>query len=457
MILIVDDDIAVRTSLSLLLNSAAYQTVTADDATTALQLIKKEKPAMCILDLNFSADTSGREGMELLTQIRLNHTSLPVILITGWASIDLAVQGMKLGANDFINKPWNNEHVLQSVKTLMDLHAQKAEHRSRRQLDKHYNFKHIIAEDPKMLAILETISRVAATDASILITGESGTGKELIAEAIHENSLRKNRAFVKVNLGGISSSLFESEMFGHVRGAFTDARHDRIGRFEMANKGTIFLDEIGDLEPASQVKLLRVLQDRTYEVLGSSKSKTVDTRVVCATNKNLHDMVNKNLFREDLLYRINLITIQLPALRERPGDIPALVNFFINNLKELYNRPHLQVTAQAMKWLQQLQLPGNIRQLKNLVERSILVSQGNELRIQDFKSQLDASPSRTEAVQLPGVGTITLEQMEMEMVKKAMNFHQNKISKAAASLGITRNALYRRLEKYQIPYHETED
>jgi DNA-binding NtrC family response regulator len=457
MILIVDDDIAVRTSLSLLLNSAGYNTATADDAASALLLIKKEKPVMCILDLNFSADTSGREGMELLTQIRLNHTSLPVILITGWASIDLAVQGMKLGANDFINKPWNNEHVLQSVKTLMDLYVQKAEHRSRRQLDKRYNFKHIIAEDPKMLAILETISRVAGTDASILITGESGTGKELIAEAIHENSLRKNRGFVKVNLGGISSSLFESEMFGHVRGAFTDARHDRIGRFEMANKGTIFLDEIGDLEPASQVKLLRVLQDRTYEVLGSSRSKTVDTRVVCATNKNLNEMVNKGLFREDLLYRINLITIHLPALRDRPGDIPALVNFFINNLKELYNRPNLQVSVQAMKWLQQLQLPGNIRQLKNLVERSILVSQGNELGIQDFKSQLDASPSRTEAVQLPGVGTITLEQMEMEMVKKAMSFHQNKISKAAASLGITRNALYRRLEKYQIPYHETED
>jgi DNA-binding NtrC family response regulator len=457
MILIVDDDIAVRTSLSLLLNSAGYDIATADDAATALQLINTEKPVMCILDLNFSADTSGREGMELLSQIRLTYTSLPIILITGWASIDLAVQGMKLGANDFINKPWNNEHVLQSVKTLMDLHVQKAEHRSRRQLDKRYNFKHIIAEDPKMLTILETISRVAGTDASILITGESGTGKELIAEAIHENSLRKNRAFVKVNLGGISSSLFESEMFGHVRGAFTDARHDRIGRFEMANKGTIFLDEIGDLEPASQVKLLRVLQDRTYEVLGSSRSKTVDTRVVCATNKNLNEMVNRGFFREDLLYRINLITIHLPALRDRPGDIPALVNFFINNLKELYNRPNLQVSAQAMKWLQQLQLPGNIRQLKNLVERSILVTQGNELGIQDFKSQLDASPSRSEAVQLPGVGTITLEQMEMEMVKKAMSFHQNKISKAAASLGITRNALYRRLEKYQIPYHETED
>jgi len=457
MILIVDDDIAVRTSLTLLLNSAGNEVLTADSAAEALQILSKELPRMVILDLNFSADTSGNEGMALLRQIRLYSATLPVILITGWASIDLAVQGMKLGANDFINKPWNNDYVLQSVATLLNLTGRPAENRTRRQLDKKYKFKQIIGEDPKMLDILETIGRVAATDAAILIMGESGTGKELIAEAIHENSLRLNKPFVKVNLGGISSSLFESEMFGHTRGAFTDARHDRVGRFEMAHKGTIFLDEIGDLEAGSQVKLLRVLQDRTYEVLGSSRTKVVDTRVVCATNKDLNIMVNEGLFREDLLYRINLITIRLPALRERPGDIPALVSFFINNLKEIYNRPLLVVTPAAMKWLQQLQLPGNIRQLKNLVERSILVSKNNELGIEDFKSQLDASPSRKETVQLPGVGTMTLEQMEVEMVKKAMGFHKNKITKAAASLGITRNALYRRLDKYQIPYNEAED
>lgn len=457
MILIVDDDIAVRTSLSLLLKSAGYGIATAENATEALQIINEEKPEMIILDLNFSADTSGKEGMDLLAHIRSINLTLPVILITGWASLDLAVQGMKLGANDFINKPWSNDHVLQSVRTLKELQTQKSENRTRKQLDKHFKFRQIIGEDPQILSILETISRVAATDASILIMGESGTGKELIAEAIHENSLRLNKSFIKVNLGGISSSLFESEMFGHVRGAFTDARQDRTGRFEMAHKGTIFLDEIGDLEAASQVKLLRVLQDRTYEVLGSSRAKVVDTRVVCATNKNLNDMVNNGLFREDLLYRINLITIHLPALRDRPGDIPALVNFFIDNLKEIYNRPLLKVSAAAMKWLQQLQLPGNIRQLKNLVERSILVSKNDELGIADFKSQLDASPSRKEPLQLPGVGTVTLEQMEVEMVKKAMNFHKNKITKAAASLGITRNALYRRLDKYQIPYNETED
>lgn len=334
MILIVDDDIAVRTSLTLLLKGAGHDVITASNAVQAFEQVQTQKPELVILDLNFSIDTSGKEGMSLLAKIRNFNTLIPIILITGWASIELAVQGMKLGANDFINKPWNNDHVLQSVQTLLQLGGKRPLSRNRKELDKKYNFKQIVGEDAGLLTILETIGRVAATNASILITGESGTGKELIAEAIHENSTRAAKPFVKVNLGGISSSLFESEMFGHVRGAFTDARFDRVGRFEMANKGTIFLDEIGDLEASSQVKLLRVLQDRTYEVLGSSRTKTVDTRVVCATNKNLNDMVSAGLFREDLLYRINLISIHLPALRERANDIPLLVGFFLGNLKE---------------------------------------------------------------------------------------------------------------------------
>lgn len=457
MILIVDDDLAVRTSLLLLLQSTGKQVITSDNAIQAFEVIVTRKPELVILDLNFSIDTSGTEGLGLLQKIRTVDNVVPVILITGWASIELAVRGMKLGANDFINKPWNNDYVLQSVETLLQLKDGKTLSRSRKELDKKYNFKKIIGEDANLLNILETIGRVSSTNASILITGESGTGKELIAEAIHENSNRLNKPFVKVNLGGISSSLFESEMFGHVRGAFTDARMDRVGRFEMANKGTIFLDEIGDLEASSQVKLLRVLQDRTYEVLGSSRTKTVDTRVVCATNKNLNEMVASGLFREDLLYRINLINIHLPALRERPSDIPLLVNFFINNMKEIYGRPDLSVAPASMRWLQQLPLPGNIRQLKNLVERTVLISSKSELGIDDFRFQLNLSPLKNEKVKLPGVGKMTLDQMEAEMVKQAMNFHKNRITKAAASLGITRNALYRRLEKYQIPFNETED
>jgi len=457
MILVIDDDIAVRTSLLLLLKDEGYDVKDCAGPADAMKLIKKTTPELIILDLNFSNDTSGKEGMELLAKIKQVNIAIPVILITGWASIELAVQGMKAGANDFINKPWNNDHLLQSVKTLLDLKDKKTEHHTRKQLDKTYNFQQIIGEDPKMLDILETIGRVAATDASILIMGESGTGKELIAEAIHQNSLRRNKPFIKVNLGGISTSLFESEMFGHVRGAFTDARFDRVGRFEMANKGIIFLDEIGDLDAGSQVKLLRVLQDRTYEVLGSSRTKTVDVRIVCATNKNLDDMVNRATFREDLLYRINLITIYLPPLRERPKDIPLLVNFFISNLKEIYNRPNLSVAAAALKWLQQLPLPGNIRQLKNLVERTILVSKNDELNIDDFRSQLELSPIKKGNMQLPGIGTLTLEEVEVEMIKRAMEYHKNKIAKAAVSLGLTRSALYRRLDKYHIPYDETED
>jgi DNA-binding NtrC family response regulator len=451
MILVIDDDIAVRTSILLLLRDEGYTAESAASPSEAIKAIKQREPQLIILDLNFSNATTGVEGMDLLAKIKQINSSIPVILITGWASIELAVQGMKLGANDFINKPWNNTHLLQSVKTSLDLSQKNDINATRKQLNKTYNFDNIIGEDAQLLNILETIGRVASTDASILIMGESGTGKELIAEAIHQNSKRSARPFIKVNLGGISTSLFESEMFGHVKGAFTDARFDRAGRFELANKGTIFLDEIGDLDPSSQVKLLRVLQDRTYEVLGSSRTKTVDVRVVCATNKNLEAMVNNMTFREDLLYRINLIIIHLPALRDRPKDIPLLVNFFINNLKQIYNRPKLAVSAAALKWLQALPLPGNIRQLKNLVERTILVTKHDELEVADFSAQLTTTNKTSQL--LPG----TLEEMEVEMIKRALAYHQNKVARAAVSLGLTRSALYRRLDKYQIPYDEAAD
>lgn len=457
MILIIDDDIAVRTSLHLLLESKGYKTVDASTPEEAMEQVVQHDLALVILDLNFSIETSGAEGLALLQRLKEKRPAVPVVLITGWGTIDLAVRGMKLGANDFINKPWENSHLLQSVETLLNLQEKKKEQFSRKQLDALYDFQHIIGEDPKMLAILETIGRVADTDASVLIAGESGTGKELIAEAIHQNSKRRTKPFVKVNLGGISTSLFESEMFGHVRGSFTDARFDRVGRFEMANKGTIFLDEIGDLDGSSQVKLLRVLQDRTYEVLGSSRTRTVDVRVVCATNRNLEEMVRNGSFREDLLYRINLIAIRLPSLRERPKDIPLLAGFFLKNLKEIYSRPQLALTKEAARWLQQLPLPGNIRQLKNLVERTVLVSRGDVLDADDFRAQYDASPVKSDSLQLPGVGILTLEEVEVEMIRRAMAFHKNKIAKAAVALGLTRSALYRRLEKFNIPYDETAD
>lgn len=457
MILIIDDDIAVQTSLRLLLRTEGFLVQVAGEPDGALKILRDHDVDLVILDLNFSLDTSGVEGMKLLGQIREAYPSLPVILITGWGSIQLAVQGMKMGANDFINKPWENDYLLESVRTLLHLQDLKSGNKTRKQLDDAFNFRHIIGEDAKMIELLETIGNVADTEASVLITGESGTGKELIAEAIHQNSKRRNGPFIKVNLGGISTTLFESEMFGHVKGSFTDARYDRIGRFEMANKGTIFLDEIGDLDASSQVKLLRVLQDRTYEVLGSSRTKTLNVRVICATNRDLDEMVARGTFREDLLYRINLITLRLPPLRERQGDIPLLVDFFLNNLREIYQRTDLTVSRRGLKFVQQLQLPGNIRQLKNLVERTVLVSRRNEIDEADFRKLYETSGLRKDTLQLPGVGSITLEELEVEMIKRAMQFHKNRISRAAVSLGLTRSALYRRLEKYNIPYDESSD
>ncbi len=454
MILVVDDDIAIRTSLSLLLKKEGFKVLGAGTARETLEILKQQTPELMLLDLNFSMETSGREGMQLLDEIRRLKPNLPVILITGWGSIDLAVEGMKKGARDFITKPWQNEHLVQSIRTILNLSQTAGVSLGRQKLQEKYQFQHIVGQDPKLLEILETIGRVAPTEASVLITGESGTGKELIAEAIHLNSRRKSRPFVKVNLGGISASLFESELFGHVRGAFTDAKTDRIGRFELANRGSIFLDEIGELDLSSQVKLLRVLQERSFEPLGSSKSRTADVRIICATNRNLEEMVAQGTFREDLYYRINLISVKLPALRERPEDIPLLAEFFMNNLKEIYNRPALQLSAASVQWLKTLALPGNIRQLKNLVERTVLLSRHDQLEVKDFQSNLTMSPASARS--LPEVGTLTLEEMEFHMIKRAMDFHQNKVAKVARSLGITRFTLYRRLEKYGIYYDADE-
>lgn len=458
MILIVDDDIAVRMSLQLLLKRSGFDTKMADGQTEALNLVAHEKPEMILMDMNFSIATSGDDGLELLRNIKKIDANIPVILMSGWGSVELAVKGMKLGAVDFINKPWKNDHLLRSVNTALSLYGSQnrgAQRPSgRKKLDKEYSFESIIGQDDKVVDVLHTIARVCKTDASVLILGESGTGKELIAEAIHRNSKRNEAAFVKVNLGGISQSLFESEMFGHKKGAFTDAHANRVGRFERANGGSIFLDEIGDLDFSSQVKMLRVLQDRSYEVLGSSEQRNLDLRVISATNRKLDEMISSNQFREDLLYRINLITISLPPLRERPEDIAHLTNHFVRTLSATYGRNSLTVTDEALSWLQGLPFYGNIRELKNLLERTILMSVGTKLEIADFDAHMRMVPSNQGKRFLPEVGSISLEQMEIEMIHQAMAYYRNQVSAAANSLGLSRNALYRRLEKYQID-HET--
>jgi len=354
MILIVDDDPSIAASLALLLKQHGYRSATASGPDEALARIRAERPSLVIQDMNFTRRTTGEEGLQLLDAIRAAEPALPVILITAWGSISLAVEGMKRGASDFITKPWTNAHVVQSVETALGLAAMRASgsgEKSRAQLDEEFDFSNIIGSDPKILRILDLVGRVAPTEASVLIMGESGTGKELIAEALHRNSRRRAAPFVKVNLGGISPTLFESEMFGHVRGAFTDARQDRKGRFETADGGTIFLDEIGELAAASQVKLLRVLQDRTYEVLGSSRTRSVDVRVIAATNRQLNDLVARGEFREDLLYRLNLITIQLPPLRERRGDVPPLATHFLRRAGEAYRVEVESISPRGMEWL----------------------------------------------------------------------------------------------------------
>ena len=452
MILIVDDDIAVRTSLTLLLKRAGQRCKGAEDGNHAMHLLNKEQFDLVIMDMNFTVATSGRDGLQLIERIKEINATIPIIMMTGWGTIDLAIKGMKAGAMDFITKPWENDRIIDSVTTHININKPKRVLKGRKGLDGEYDFSNIIGEDPALLDVLQTVGRISDTTASVLVTGESGTGKELIAEAIHLNSKRIDNEFIKVNLGGISTSLFESEMFGHKKGAFTDAHSDRVGRFEIANNGTIFLDEIGDLDPSSQVKLLRVLQEQKFEVLGSSQTKNVNVRVISATNKDLESMVQEGTFREDLYYRINLITVKLPALRDRPGDIPLLANHFVNNLKELYNRPNLAIDPDALRWMKKLPLPGNIRQLKNMVERTVLVSVNDNLGITDFEKWATKGVSVNQKLDLPDVGAMTLEEVEKNMIIKAMMFHNSRISRVAKALGITRSSLYRRLEKYDIPY-----
>jgi len=451
MILIVDDDASIAASLALLLKQQGYRSVSASTPDEALAMIRRERPSLVIQDMNFTRRTTGEEGLQLLESIRAAEPALPVILITAWGSISLAVEGMKRGASDFITKPWTNAHVVQSVETALGLAAMRATNdapRSRADLDEEFDFSNIIGSDPKILRMLELIGRVAPTEASVLITGESGTGKELVAEAVHRNSRRRNAAFVKVNLGGISATLFESEMFGHVRGAFTDARSDRKGRFETADGGTIFLDEIGELDPPSQVKLLRVLQDRTYEVLGSSRTRTVDVRVIAATNRVLPDLVARGEFREDLLYRLNLITIQLPPLRERRGDVPPLAAHFLRRACEAYRVEVESIAPRAMEWLKSQTWPGNIRQLRQLIERAVLIRGKRELEVDDFAAVRDAT-SRDEQA-LPEVGAMTLDEIERAMIEKSLRHYDGNLSRVAEALGLSRAALYRRLEKYGI-------
>ena len=497
MILIVDDDRAIRVTLTLLLERNNYEVMRAENPVAAMEVVRNHPDLeLVLMDMNYTLATDGEEGLTLLKQVKVFRPDVPVILMTAWGTIDLAVQGMRNGAFDFITKPWDNGVLMDRIETAITLRAPQPQ--------KEEGYRDVLQEKVKdtddqpggcpspsrlgiigrsqaLLSVLATAQHVAQTNAPVLITGESGTGKELIAQFIHEQSRRRDKPFVKVNLGGISTALFESEMFGHKKGSFTDAKSDRMGRFELADGGTIFLDEIGELELASQVKLLRVLQDQTYEVLGDSNTRRADVRVVCATNADLRQMVNDKTFREDLFYRINLIHLQLAPLRERQEDIPLLVEHFIRQTCTSNGLPIAKASDEAIRYLQTLPFPGNIRELKNLVERTLLIksepspqlssimgrekASGLLLTAEDFQSNIQETytpnglpPQYGEGQgrgSLYGEGqgrgsALTLEEIERASIAAAIEKHQGNLSLVAKELGISRGALYRKIEKHGL-------
>lgn len=453
MILLVDDDPHVLASLALVLKQAGQRTHAARTPQEALALLERESFDLVFQDMNFSRATSGDEGLALLGEIRRRRPELPIVLMTAWGSIDLAVAGMRAGARDFITKPWRNERIVEvaeTVQSLARLPPSSAPAVNRAELERRGRIEMIVGEDPALLRVLDVALRVAATEASVLITGEAGTGKELIAELLHRHSRRAPRPFIKVNLGGLPTSLFESEMFGHVRGAFTDARHDRKGRFEVAAGGSIFLDEIGDLDPACQVKLLRVLQDRSFEPLGSSLTRQVDVRIISATNRDLRTMVASGAFREDLYYRLNLITVHLPPLRERAGDISALAHATLSSLSTTTGKPGQTLTPAAEQWLKRQPWPGNVRQLRATLERATLLASGPLIDVADLVSTTALPAEATRDAALPAVGAMTLDEIERAMIAKALEHHQGNITHVATALGVTRAALYRRLKKFGL-------
>lgn len=446
MILIVDDDKAIRQSLALVLKRKGYETALAGNPDEALGMLRKHKFRLVIMDMNYSLSTTGEEGIHLLRQTKIFQPDTPVILITAWGSIELAVEGMRFGAFDFITKPWNNHLLLQRIETALSL-SSPATDSDRNPAD--FDRCGLIGENPRVKELLKTVERIAPTDAPVLVLGENGTGKELIANAIHKNSRRKNAPFVMVNLGGISTSLFESEMFGHSKGAYTGTVSERKGRFELADKGTIFLDEIGDLTQDCQVKLLRVLQQHTFERLGESRTRKTDIRAICATNADLPAMVREHTFREDLFYRINLITLRIPPLRERRDDIPLLTRSFMESASRSHGIRCPEISHEALGYLSRLPYPGNVRQLRNMVERAVLMCAGGILEKCDFEA--DGNIQDVSATDLKGsLEGATLEDLEAAAIAEAVRKYDGNLSRVAAALGITRQSLYRKIEKHGI-------
>ncbi len=443
-LLIADDDEDIRLALELLLTSENYQIIEAASAKDVIIKASRHQPDLILLDMNFSRDTtSGQEGLDILSQLKSHN--IPVILMTAWGSIELAVKGLKQGASDFIEKPWNKIKLLNSIEQQLSFSRIKEEHQGYRQLLAEAESKAWICHSNSMLAIEQLVKQIAPTDANVLILGENGTGKSLLAERIHQLSNRQSSPFISLNMAAIPETLFESELFGHQKGAFTDAKQNRVGRFQLADRGSLFFDEIGSLPLSLQPKLLRVLETGQYEILGSSQTQKTDVRLISATNADLSQLVAEKAFRQDLLYRLNTLVITIPPLRERIEDITPLAINFIRQFSTKYHKSTLTLSQDAIEKLKQHSWPGNIRELSHTIERAVLLAMNNEITAQQLLlDSADVSPT-TIALQ-------PLEQAEKQLIEKAMSVTSGQVLEAAKLLDISRNALYRRLEKFGIKH-----
>ncbi len=445
-ILIADDQRDVLEALRILLKSEGYQTEVVTSLARILNALEKKEYALLLMDLNYSRDTtSGQEGLSAIPKIQGLDGTLPIVVMTAWATIELAVEAMKRGARDFVTKPWDNQRLLTIVKTQIELASAL---RRERKLEAENEMLRgtmpdLIAQSPAMRPAIEMISRVAPSDANVLITGENGTGKSLIARAIHALSPRTSRTMITVNMGGLSETLFESELFGHVKGAFTDAKADRAGRFELADESTLFLDEIANIPLAQQAKLLRVIETGDFERVGSSKTLHANVRIISATNANLENEVAAGRFRQDLLFRLNTIQVTLPPLRDRREDIMPLANSFLHQHAERYRKQISGVDETARERLLRHPFPGNVRELDHIIERAVLMTQDRQIRTSDLGLTTSAAETRN-------LEDMSLEEVEAFLIKKALARNDGNARKAAEALGLSRSAFYRRLQQYGL-------
>ena len=446
-ILIVDDNKSILSALEILLIPEFQTVTTLSDPNQIPTELRKKDYNLVILDMNFNAGiNTGNEGIYWLGRIKESNPEISVVMITAYGDIELTVKALKMGATDFFLKPWDNNKLLATLRSALQLNWSKKEVSQLKEKEKglkteiNRDQKFIIGSSAQLMQVLNMVRKVAKTDANVLITGENGTGKELIAHEIHRLSERSNEVMISVDMGAVSETLFESELFGHVKGSFTDARDNRPGKFEVADKGSLFLDEIGNLPYHLQAKLLAALQNRRISRIGSNQTIPIDIRLICATNKNLEQMIGEGSFREDLLYRINTIQIEVPPLRERGNDILILADFFLKKYASKYNKPNLKINQQAQDKLMKYTWPGNIRELQHTIEKAVILSEGSVLKAEDFfmRPVIQGRNSDTET---------TLEEMEKRMINQAIDKNNGNLSAAAEQLGITRQTLYNKIKK----------